>query len=145
MALATGKGRKPSSKHKVKVVRLNADFGGLYVLEFSKPIEYTHAAKYGDERHYVGIAPNIGVRFHKHRMGHGSQMTQAAIEQGAKVNLVLAAKMKIEYAESIEEEVIRQGAKAICPLCCRSWQQGMQKYTQKLWVADRSTKTLIRV
>ena len=93
--------------------------GTVYLLHFARP--YHHA------RHYLGFASNLAARIKSHRLGKGSPLIAAVIDDGIEI---FVARTWENVTRAFERRGHRKGSKRdVCPICLG--RPALKRYTPR--------------
>lgn len=83
--------------------------GLIYLLHFARPISERHTCQ-----HYIGWCLDLNERLAMHRAGHGSRLTQVAVERGIGFEVVRTWIGSREFERHLKNR--KQGPR-LCPMC----------------------------
>jgi hypothetical protein len=93
--------------------------GTAYLLHFARP--YHHA------RHYLGFTTNLEARLVTHRLGDGSPLISAVVDDGIEIFL---ARTWENVTRTFERRGHRKGSKReVCPIC--EGRPALKRYTPR--------------
>jgi len=103
---------------KVPPINIEEVKAGSYLLHFDRPVVFDKAHLYGDGKHYIGASVDVFRRINTHRLGLGSQMTKAAIDQGISFEVVaIFPSPPGSRPFDLEKMLTDLGASSYCPRC----------------------------
>lgn len=83
--------------------------GLIYLLHFARPISERHTCQ-----HYLGWCLDLNERLAAHRAGHGSRLTQVAVERGIGFEVVRTWVGSRDFERHLKNR--KQGPR-LCPMC----------------------------